>query len=136
MKILYIFRSLVVYGGIERILVDKMNFTAKHYGMEVYFLTSDQGPHPVSYHLSDGVHHEDLDICFYHQYRFHGLRRLMVARKMNRKYRHLLADRFCRIQPDLIICTTTDQISTIVKLKGDIPTMVQRLSANRMRLDN
>lgn len=125
MRILYIFRSLAVYGGIERILVDKMNFIAKQYGMEVYLFTSDQGPRPVPYILSESVRHEDLGICFYHQYRFHGLRRLMVARKMNRKYRHLLADRFSRIQPDLIICTTTDKIGTIVKLKGNIPLIVE-----------
>lgn len=125
MKILYIFRSLVVYGGIERILVDKMNFMVKHYGMEVYLLTSDQGSHPVPYNLSDGVRHEDLGICFYHKYRFSGLHRLMVAWKMDRHYRYLLADRFLKIQPDLIVCTTADRISTIAKLKGNIPLIVE-----------
>lgn len=125
MKILYIFRSLAVYGGIERILVDKMNSMVDSYGMDVFLLTSDQGSHPVPYHLSEGVHHEDLGICFYQQYRFHGLRRLMVVWKMNRQYRHLFADRLHKIQPDLIICTTADRISAIVKLKGNIPLIVE-----------
>lgn len=125
MKILYIFRSLAVWGGIERILVDKMNYMAEHNGMKVYFLTSDQGSHPVTYHLSDRVHHEDLGICFYQQYRFHGLRRLITAWKMNRQYRHLLAGRLRRIQPDLIVCTTADRIGTIVKQKGNVPLVVE-----------
>lgn len=125
MKILYIFRSLAVWGGIERILVDKMNYMAEHYGMDVYLLTSDQGCHPITYHLSDGVHREDLGICFYQQYRSHGLCRLLVAGKMNRQYRHMLADRLYKIQPDLIICTTADNIGVITKLKGNVPLIVE-----------
>ena len=125
MKILYIFRSLAVWGGIERILVDKMNYMAEHYGMDVYLLTSDQGCHPITYHLSDGVHREDLGICFYQQYRSHGLCRLLVAGKMNRQYRHMLADCLYKIQPDLIICTTADNIGVITKLKGNVPLIVE-----------
>ena len=125
MKILYVFRSLAIWGGIERILVDKMNFLAERYGIDVYLLTSDQGSHRVIFELSNGVHHEDLGICFYDQYRFHGLRRLMIAWKMNRQYRHLFADRLHKIQPDLIICTTADKIGAIAKVKGNIPLVVE-----------
>lgn len=125
MKILYIFRSLAVWGGIERILVDKMNFMTERYDMDVYLLTSDQGTHPITYHLSDAVHHEDLNVCFYQQYRFIGLRRLIVVWKKNIQYRHVLADRLRKIQPDIIICTTADRIGTIVKLKGHVPLVVE-----------
>lgn len=38
MKILYIFRSLAVWGGIERILVDKMNYIAEHDSMDYFHL--------------------------------------------------------------------------------------------------
>lgn len=136
MKILYIFRSLAVWGGIERILVDKMNYIAEHDSMDVYFLTSDQGSHPVTYHLSDRVFHEDLGICFYQQYRFRGLRRLIVAWKKNRKYHQLLADRLRIIQPDLIICTTADRIGTIVKVKGNVPFVVESHSICTRTINN
>ena len=125
MRILYIFRSLAVWGGIERILVDKMNYMAECYDMDVYLLTSDQGSHPIPYHLSDSVHHEDLGIRFYQQYRFHGLRRFVIAWKMNRQYRHLFTERLHIIQPDLIICTTADNIGVIAKVKGNIPLVVE-----------
>ena len=125
MKILYIFRSIAVWGGIERILVDKMNWLVERYGMDVYLLTSDQGNHPIPYHLSEGVHHEDFNICFYRQYRFRGFHRLIMARSMARQYRRLLADRLQIIHPDLIICTTADRISTIAKLKGETPLIVE-----------
>ena len=125
MKILYIFRSIAVWGGIERILVDKMNWLSERYGMDVYLLTSDQGNLPIPYNLSKGVHHDDFNICFYRQYRFRGFRRLIMAGTMARQYRRLLADRLQIIHPDLIICTTADRISTIAKLKGDIPLVVE-----------
>lgn len=123
MKILYIFRSLAVCGGIERILVDKMNYLAEH--DDIYLLTNEQGSHPIPYHLSDDVHHEDLDVRFYQKYRFRGLHRLTVAWKMSYRYRHLLADRIRKINPDIIICTTADRIGTIAKLKGNIPLVVE-----------
>lgn len=123
MKILYIFRSLAVCGGIERILVDKMNYLAEH--DDVYLLTNEQGSHPIPYHLSDDVHHEDLDVRFYQKYRFRGLHRLTVAWKMAHRYRHLLADQIRKINPDIIICTTADKIGIIAKVKGNIPLVVE-----------
>ena len=136
MKILYIFRSLAVWGGIERILMDKMNYMAERYDMDVYLLTSDQGSHPITYHLSGKVRHEDLGVCFYQQYRFHGLRRLMVAWKMNRQYRHLLGEQLHRIQPDLIVCTTADKIGIIGKVKGSVPLVVESHSICSRTLDH
>jgi len=136
MKILYIFRSIAVWGGIERILVDKMNFMAERYDQDVYLLTCDQGTHPITYHLSDAVYHEDLDVCFYQQYRFHGLRRLIISWNMIRQYRHLLANRLRKIQPDIIICTTADRIGTITKLKGNVPLVVESHSVCTRTLNN
>ncbi len=125
MKILYTFRSIAVCGGIERILVDKMNFLVERYGMDVYLLTTDQGTHSVPYELSSGVHHEDLNICFYHQYRHHGLKRLITAKRMLRRYEALLTARLKSIKPDVIVCTTADHIGSITKLKGSIPLIVE-----------
>ena len=41
MKIVYLYSSLAVVGGIERILVDKMNYLSCECGEEVYIITSD-----------------------------------------------------------------------------------------------
>ena len=76
MRILYVFRSLAHWGGIERILVDKMNQLATMYSYEVYMLTTDQGLHLVPYLLASEVHLEDLRINFHHQYRYGILKRL------------------------------------------------------------
>jgi len=67
-KLVYVFRSLAVWGGIERILTDKMNWLAAH-GHNVSIITTDQGTHPLPYPLDERVHHIDLGIAFHHQYR-------------------------------------------------------------------
>ena len=61
MKILYIFRSLAVWGGIERILVDKMNYMAECYDMDVYLLTYPDlpwVPDPARSNGSDAIRME------------------------------------------------------------------------------
>lgn len=125
MRVLYLFRSIAVWGGIERMLVDKTNFLVDRYKMDVYLITTDQGTNPIPYELSLGVHHEDFNICFYKQYRYHGLKRLLTARKMLHRYEELLAERLNIINPDVIVCTTADHISSIVKVKGTTPLVVE-----------
>lgn len=125
MRILYLFRSLAVWGGIERILVDKMNGLSSLYGMEIFMLTTDQGTHTIPYNLSNQVVFEDLGICFYRKYRYSLLRRLYVDYKMRCRYKQMLADRLNRISPDIIVCTTSDNIDIVVKLKGSIPLVVE-----------
>lgn len=125
MRVLYVFRSLAVWGGIERILVEKMNYLSQVYGYDVYMLTSDQGNHPVPYHLDDNVHFEDLNIRFHQQYQYPFFRRLWVARKLKKQYEKRLAARICQIKPDIIICTTADHIDSLGKLKGLIPLVAE-----------
>ena len=125
MKVLYVFRSLAVWGGIERILVEKMNYLSQVYGYDVYMLTSDQGNHPVPYHLDDNVHFEDLNIRFHQQYQYPFFRRLWVARQLKKQYEKCMSERINQIRPDIIICTTADHIDSLGKLKGSIPLVVE-----------
>jgi len=125
MRVLYIFRSLAVWGGIERILVDKMNNLVSQYDYDVYMLTTDQGSHSIPYNLDERVHLEDLDIRFHQKYQYNFIRRLLVARRLKVLYEKRLDQRLKEIQPDVIVCTTADMIDSIVKLKGKIPLVVE-----------
>lgn len=124
MRILYIFRSLAVLGGIERVLVDKMNFLATQ-GYEVHLLTTCQGSHPIPFDLEKSVHIEDLGIQFHLQYQYNGLRRLWEDFCRTKWFERRLVERLKVIQPDVIICTTTDPVYSIMKVKGKIPLVVE-----------
>lgn len=125
MKVLYLFRSLAVYGGIERVLIDKMNALCRMYGMDVNMLTTDQGNHPIPYHLEDNVNYEDLNIRFHQQYQYNIVKRQWIKKRLKQKYERCLAERLRQIQPDIIVCTTTDHIDSLVKLKGTVPLVVE-----------
>ena len=127
MKILYVFRSLAHWGGIERILVDKINHLVTMYGYDVYMLTADQGDHPVPYRLEEGVHLEDLGIRFHQQYQYCGLKRLLVARRLSHLFKQRLSERLLEIKPDVIVCTTANyvDINILAGVKGSIPLVVE-----------
>ena len=125
MRIVYIFRAIAVWGGIERVLVEKMNHLITMYGDEVYMLTTDQGDHPVPYQMTDGVHHKDLGILFHTQYRYSGVLRLWDGWQRTRLFEKRLSERIRQIQPDVIVCTTADPVYSIVKTKGLIPLVVE-----------
>ncbi len=125
MKIVYIYSSLAVWGGVERILVDKMNFLAHEYGEDVYIITSDQGSHESPYNLDDRVHLIDLDIRFHSRFRHNLLRRLIEYRRMSRLYHERLKKQLMQICPDIVITTTFQDIRPLLKIKGDLPLVVE-----------
>ena len=47
MRILYVTDALAVWGGLERVLVEKANYLATHDGYEVHLVTVNQGDHPL-----------------------------------------------------------------------------------------
>lgn len=136
MKILYLFRSLAIYGGIERILVDKMNYLSSVYGYNVWMITTDQSNHAIPYNLHKDVKVEDLGICFYRKYNYNIIRRIWASNMMKRKYRDRLHRRILEINPDVIVCTTADDINSIVSVKGTIPLVVESHSVYSRTIEN
>lgn len=125
MRIIYLYPSLAIWGGIERVLVDKMNYLVRQYGYEVYMITSDQGEHSIPYTLDEKVHFIDLNIRFHTRFRFRGVRRMIEFRRLNRLYHEKLCQLLQEINPDVIVCTTSQNVKQLLELKGNIPLVVE-----------
>lgn len=123
-RIVYLYSSLAIMGGIERVLVDKMNYLVNH-GYEVYMITSDQGQHPIPYKLDKRVLFCDLGILFYSQYQYRGWKRLSERKRLNRLYHQRLKERLKEISPDVLICTTSQNVRGLLRIKGRIPLVVE-----------
>jgi len=121
MRLLYICDALAVYGGLERVLIEKANWLAKQEGYEVCLLTVNQGEHPVSFPLHPDVQFEDLGIQFHQQYHLPFWRRLVLNRQLHRLFRERLAYKIQEKASDVIICTRLDYIRDVISVKGDIP---------------
>ena len=125
MRIVYVYSSLAAQGGVERIWADKMNQLAAIDGCEVYLLTYDQGDHPHSFPLDPRVQHIDLQVRTHQQYRYHGLRRLWEAYKLNKLLHQRMKRQLTALAPDIIVTTTAGELSLLLKIKGKTPLLVE-----------
>ena len=120
MRILYITDALAVWGGIERVLRDKMDYLVEH-GYEVHVVTTDQGPHKIPYPLDNRIIVHDLGIQFHHQYRYHGIRRFFMFFELERLFKKRLKEKLREVKPDIIVCIRVEFVNAIVDVKGTTP---------------
>ena len=120
MRILYITDALAVWGGIERVLRDKMDYLVGH-GYDVYVVTTDQGPHKIPYPLDNRIIVHDLGIRFHHQYRYRGIKRVLQFFELERLFRRRLKEKLLEVKPDIIVCIRVEFVSAIVDVKGTTP---------------
>ena len=129
MRLLYICNALAVYGGLERVLIEKANWLAKQEGYEICLLTVNQGDHLVSFPLHPDVQFEDLGIQFHQQYHLSFWRRLVRNRQLHRLFRDRLVGKIQEKDPDVIVCARLDYIRDVISVKGDKPLVFESHSS-------
>lgn len=129
MRILYVTDALAIWGGLERVLVEKANYLATHNGNEVFVLTISQGEHPFPFPLDNMVTHADLNIPFYTQYQYSGIRRLLSLRRLHRDCRKGIRQQLNYINPDVILCPRIEFVKDICKVKGYTPLVFESHSS-------
>ena len=129
MKILYITDALAIWGGMERVLVEKANQLANQDCYEVFVLTVCQGGHAFPFPLDAKVIHADLNIPFYSQYQYSGICRLFSLRRLHLYCRKNIRQKLNDINPDVIVCPRIEFVKDIFKVKGDIPLVFESHSS-------
>ena len=129
MRILYVTDALASWGGLERVLVEKANYLATHDRYEVFMLTISQGGHSFPFPLDDKVTHVDLNIPFYTQYQYSGIRRLLSLRRLHRDCRKGIRQQLNYINPDVILCPRIEFVKDICKVKGYTPLVFESHSS-------
>lgn len=125
MRILYVTDALAIWGGIERVLSDKMNYLVREYGHEVYVVTADQGGNPIPFPLDERIIVKDLNIRFHQQYKFHGIKRWIKYRELEKLYRKRLASYIEETSPDVISCIRDGCTSAVLDLRLSIPVIFE-----------
>ena len=129
MRILYVTDALAIWGGMERVLVEKANYLANHDGYEVFMLTVCQGDHPFPFPLAPQVTHVDLNIQYYVQYQYSGIRRMLSLRRLHHDCREGIQHQLSAIRPDVIVCSRIEFVADICRVKGDIPLVFESHSS-------
>lgn len=125
MRILYITDALAVWGGIERVLSDKMNYLVREYGYDVHIVTADQGAHPIPFPLDKCIHVKDLNIRFHQQYQYSGLKRILKYHELEQLFRNRLKSYVTEIKPDVISCIRDGYASAVLSMKMPIPVIFE-----------
>jgi hypothetical protein len=125
MKILYVYKALAIWGGIERVLVDKMNYLSENKDNSIFIITTEQGSHNNPYLMNDRITHIDLGMKFQEQYKYHRFKRIVLTYKNNRLFKNEIKRTIINIQPDIIICVAELYVDTLVKTKGNVPLIIE-----------
>lgn len=131
MRILYVNDAWAIWGGLERVLIEKMNYLSEYKDLDIFTITYNQGDHPFPYPLSSKVIHRDLDIRLYQQYRYHGLKKLYYKYILQKLLIKRLQFGIADIKPDVIVCPRIDLIGYILKAKGNIPLIYESHSSRK-----
>jgi len=102
MRAVFVLRSVAIHGGVERVVVDKMNYLAEQ-GHEISLVTYEQGTHPHVYQLDTRVSVIDMDCRFYTLYRYRFLIRLFKMWLMSLRFKKRFHQLVTKLQPDVIV---------------------------------
>jgi len=125
MRIVYVTDAFAVWGGIEKVLADKMNVLAGQYRWEVILLTVNQDDLPLTYELHPEIKHLDLGVMMHQQYQYQGIRRLIKRLELKRELKAQIRQALVELRPEVIVCVKLDFVSVLLKLKGEIPLVVE-----------
>ena len=129
MKILYVIDTIAIWGGLERVVVEKVNYLAENYDFEMHIVTVDQGNHPIPYPLSTKVIYKDLGIRFHQQYSYHGLYRLYKMVYLYRLFIKRLKCYFQDVNPDVVVCVRSKFTNALIRAKGLVPLVFESHSS-------
>lgn len=129
LRLLYISDALAITGGLERVLIDKVNWLSKQNGYKVSVITINQGLHPLAYPLSDDVSFHDLNVQFHTKYQYSGIKKCIISNRFHRIFRTRLTKKIKELSPDIIVCTRLDFLRDILKVKGNVPLIFESHSS-------
>ncbi len=129
MRILYFHSAWAIWGGLERVLIDKMNYLADAERYKIFTITYDQGTNPIPFPLNPKIVHRDLNVLLYHHYSYHGYKKYYYKYKLQRILIKRLQSEIREIIPDVIVCPRADMLDYILKAKGNIPLIFESHSS-------
>ena len=128
MRIVFVLRSLVHGGGVERTLTDKANYLYEQ-GHEVVFLPYEIGCHPLAFPLKST--HIDLGCPMFRVYSVPFYLRLFMFLKMSRIFKKRFNSFVDEFSPDVIVVTTysDDVIKDVMSVRKKSKIVVESHSA-------
>ena len=118
MRIVYIYSTLTTKGGTERMIIEKANYLAEHFGYDVTIVTCFQhAVEPNFFYVSPKVSQNNLEIPFFSQYKYKYPKRLWMKWQMNRLLIKSINEVVKQIDPDILIGVSRFKANFISTIK-------------------
>ncbi len=126
MKIVFVLRSVILNGGIERIMTEKANWLSLH-GHEVLWITYEQCNQTYSFELNPKVVCKDLDCHYYTVYNYSCLIKLFKSWMMSIRFRKRLRSVVREFGADLVVIphNIPEYLGAIVSLRNIVPVVYE-----------
>lgn len=124
MKIFYCLAGTWNSGGMERIVIAKANWLAKH-GHDVSIVTTEQFNRPDFFQLENGVHRIDLDIGYMPAMNFGLLKKIKAKYALRKLHKKKLAKVVHEEKPDVIISTFSNEVTIIPQIANGAKTLAE-----------
>lgn len=134
-KIVYCTPALYFAGGMERVLTQKANYFADHFGYDITIILTEGKDKPVFYPLSDKVKVINLNIGFEELWKCSFLKKIFIYLKKQHKYKKLLVKELMRIRPDITVSMLRREINFINDIK-DGSKKIGEIHINRANFRN
>ena len=118
MKIAYIYSTMAVTGGTERMITEKANYLSERYGYDVTIITCFQlSKEENIFPLSKKVKQINLEIPYFSQYNYQYPKRLWVKWQMNKLLKKSINNAIKEIDPDILIGVSRFKANYISSIK-------------------
>lgn len=125
MRLLYVTDAFAVWGGMERVLADKMNYLSEHFGYDISLMTVNQGNHTIPFSLNHQIKHIDLGVRLHQQYAYSGIKRFLIRRQLVAQLKDCLRNALQQIDADVIVCAKLDYVGVLNEVRGRTPLIVE-----------
>lgn len=117
MKIVVITESLVIVGGLERIIIDKFNYLASNMGYDITIISCAQSSKQNNaYELSPAVKQIKLNYPYYKQFHYRYPMRLWMKIKTEWELKRLLTKTIKQLSPDILVGILSFKADMICKI--------------------
>ena len=136
MHIVYNLFEAVNYGGIERIVLGKINWLVNH-GHEVTIVTTDRKDRMPFYHIDERVNMIDLNVNYSDDWQDSQLMKQLKRAVKLRHHRKALTEVLERIKPDITVSTFGSEVEFLHSIKAGGKKVVEiHFSRNFRRLES
>ena len=118
MKIAYVYSTMAVTGGTERMITEKANYLAERYEYDVTIISCFQSPDEENFFkLSPKVKQINLGIPWNSQYKYKYPKKIWIKWKLNRLLKKSISQSVQQVDPDILIGVSRFKANYISSIK-------------------